>query len=80
MEATKLKELILLAQEIRETSWIVEETNQDGRCIKGHYAKNHFESAKQATEQMNINSVWIQVVYLINYHAWNDIQEWKVGD
>lgn len=78
MEPKKLKEIVLSAQRIHEESWIIDKVDLDGECISGHYSKDHFKSAVEAVTEAKENRNWAQVIYLLNYHAWNDIQDWEI--
>lgn len=70
-ETQKLAKAILLAQDIRERSW----TYSPGK-EHGFYTTDHDEAAKQACEKLKMDNELIQVVYLLNVTAWNNVQIW----
>lgn len=79
MQPVELKKIILDAQRIREESWL-EDNNIHGRHISGRYTLDFLECARRAVTQNNAEISWVYIVYLLNFHAWNDIQNWSVGD
>jgi hypothetical protein len=76
MEPELLKKIILDAQEIRENSWVYHNEEK----TEGRYTLDMHESARLAIQQNNARPCWTWIVYLLNYHAWNDVQNWNVGD
>lgn len=76
MEPDLLKKIILDAQIIREKSYVY--TNEEK--TEGRYTLDLHECARLAVQQNNGRPCWTWIVYLLNYHAWNDVQGWAIED
>ena len=62
-----MAKVIVRAQKIREDSW-------DG--ASGRYSLSHTKSADRACEELGASPFMAHPVGLLNYWAWNDIQNW----
>lgn len=71
-ELKKVAKAILIAQDIREESWIY--TNEEKTI--GDYQLNNEKSAAQAVKNCEISKDWISIIAHWNNFGWNDIQWW----
>lgn len=76
MTGKDIAQAILTAQRIREESFIPSTDPERIRTEDQSYSLSEREAAQRAVRKCNLPEYMIQLIYILNVTAWNDVQDW----